>query len=120
MDGQTFRAQWRQFRDHHTAKGSLMADWSAAWRTWCGNFQTRFSPSARSRPSPGEQASPLIRAARNLMRDIHDQPTDRDNVIEIIPAGSGPSAHGRGDCEDVELFGAGGPFAGDPRSRSAK
>jgi hypothetical protein len=25
------------FRNHHTAKGSLMADWSAAWRTWCDN-----------------------------------------------------------------------------------
>lgn len=25
------------FRNHHIGKGTLMADWSAAWRTWVGN-----------------------------------------------------------------------------------
>jgi hypothetical protein len=25
------------FRNRHTAKGEAMADWSAAWRTWCDN-----------------------------------------------------------------------------------
>jgi hypothetical protein len=29
--------QTYQFRDHHASKGSLMADWDAAWRTWWGN-----------------------------------------------------------------------------------
>ena len=29
-----------KFRDYHTAKGSLMADWQAAWRTWVGNAAT--------------------------------------------------------------------------------
>lgn len=29
--------QARKFRDYHTSKGSLMADWPAAWRTWWGN-----------------------------------------------------------------------------------
>ena len=28
-----------RFRDHHLAKGSVMADWGAAWRTWCGRAQ---------------------------------------------------------------------------------
>ncbi|WP_051657161.1 hypothetical protein [Acidiphilium angustum] len=32
-----------QFRNYHAAKGSLMADWSAAWRTWVGN-EVRFAP----------------------------------------------------------------------------
>lgn len=27
----------RKFIDHHEAKGSLMASWPAAWRTWIGN-----------------------------------------------------------------------------------
>jgi hypothetical protein len=26
-----------KFRDYHLAHGSLMADWAAAWRTWCRN-----------------------------------------------------------------------------------
>lgn len=26
-----------KFKDHHTAKGSVMKDWQAAWRTWCRN-----------------------------------------------------------------------------------
>jgi hypothetical protein len=30
-------AEFSRFRDHHTAHGSTMADWDAAWRTWCGN-----------------------------------------------------------------------------------
>lgn len=25
------------FENHHRAKGNLMADWTAAWRTWCEN-----------------------------------------------------------------------------------
>lgn len=27
----------QKFRDHHLSKGSTMADWPAAWRTWWGN-----------------------------------------------------------------------------------
>ena len=30
------RAGPEQFRDYHQGKGSLMADWTAAWRTWWG------------------------------------------------------------------------------------
>ena len=29
-----------KFENHHRAKGSLMASWDAAWRTWCRNWQT--------------------------------------------------------------------------------
>jgi len=28
------------FRDYHLSRGSLMADWNAAWRTWCRNQVT--------------------------------------------------------------------------------
>lgn len=31
--------EFRRFVDHHAAKGSEMADWLAAWRTWLGNWQ---------------------------------------------------------------------------------
>lgn len=30
-------AELQKFCDYHTAKGSVMADWQAAWRTWVGN-----------------------------------------------------------------------------------
>jgi hypothetical protein len=36
------------FVDHHLAKGNLMADWDAAWRTWCRN-EVKFS----QRRAPG-------------------------------------------------------------------
>jgi hypothetical protein len=44
-------AQTEKFRDHHTAKGSAMKDWTAAWRNWMRNAP-QFS-----RP-PGKAQSP--------------------------------------------------------------
>ena len=32
-----------RFMDHHRAKGSVMADWQAAWRAWVGNA-VKFAP----------------------------------------------------------------------------
>ncbi len=29
--------EFAKFRDHHRARGSVMKDWDAAWRTWCRN-----------------------------------------------------------------------------------
>ena len=28
-------AEFPHFADHHRAKGNVLADWNAAWRTWC-------------------------------------------------------------------------------------
>lgn len=51
MDERTRRHEWGQFRSHHEAKGSLMASWPAAWRTWCGNYRTgRFQPAGKAAP----------------------------------------------------------------------
>jgi hypothetical protein len=33
---------FEQFCDHHRARGNAMADWGAAWRTWCRN-EIRFN-----------------------------------------------------------------------------
>ena len=44
------RRMFEKFCNHHRAKGSRMADWPAAWRTWVGNqldFQQR-SPMRRT------------------------------------------------------------------------
>jgi hypothetical protein len=32
-----WQREWEKFVNHHLAKGTLMADWNAAWRTWCRN-----------------------------------------------------------------------------------
>jgi len=39
----------QKFRDYHSARGSVMLDWQAAWRTWVGNV--RFTPATVSRQS---------------------------------------------------------------------
>ena len=40
-----------QFKAHHRAKGSVFADWEAAWRTWVLN-QVKFSGNAPQQPRP--------------------------------------------------------------------
>lgn len=45
----------QRFRDHHISKGSLMADWSAAWRTWVGNY-LKWNPSTEPVSQDSEQA----------------------------------------------------------------
>lgn len=35
--GIDIKAEIARFIDHHSAKGSVMADWQAAWRTWVSN-----------------------------------------------------------------------------------
>jgi hypothetical protein len=51
MSNEEFRIEWRKFRDHHMAVGSLMADWPAAWRKWVGNWQSF----GKARAGPGMQ-----------------------------------------------------------------
>lgn len=35
--GQEAAAMFQKFKDYHLSKGSVMADWTAAWRTWVRN-----------------------------------------------------------------------------------
>jgi len=39
----------QKFRDYHAARGSVMLDWQAAWRTWVGNV--RFTTATVSKQS---------------------------------------------------------------------
>lgn len=49
LNSAAFREQWAKFRNYHRAKGSLMADWQAAWRTWLGNV-SEFQRQPRAGP----------------------------------------------------------------------
>jgi hypothetical protein len=40
MDDPTIAVECEKFENHHKASGSLMADWGAAWRKWCCNWQS--------------------------------------------------------------------------------
>lgn len=51
------RAEFAQFTDHHRSHATVMADWDAAWRTWCRNAK-RFSrgpTNGRATESPLER-----------------------------------------------------------------
>jgi hypothetical protein len=54
----------QNFRDYHTAKGSVMADWQAAWRTWVGNARPTL---AGGRAGPTLE-TPYQRAQRERMQ----------------------------------------------------
>lgn len=69
-----FRAEWRAFRDLHRSKGNLMADWSAAWRTWLRN-RKRFAPTPRAPPA---NRRPTIHD--RLARFSDDQDQDQNHV----------------------------------------
>lgn len=89
-----FRSEWRAFRDHHRSKGNLMADWSAAWRTWLRNSK-RFTPASRAsptnrRPTVAERYAALISDPLDPNDDqsSHDGPTI-DGTLASGPDESG-------------------------------
>jgi hypothetical protein len=48
---------FENFRNHHAAKGTLMLDWEAAWRTWVGNeikFNAGRMPPRTQQPGYGD------------------------------------------------------------------
>lgn len=68
LSGDDFRREWRAFRDHHRAKGNVMADWQSAWRTWLGKRGT-FQP-ARAGPAP-QRRNPDLAAYESILEDRH-------------------------------------------------
>lgn len=59
-----------RFRNHHLAKGSTMADWHAAWRTWCGNACT--FAERRGRPNGASAGPPVIDEHGNIIIDSNN------------------------------------------------
>ncbi len=84
------------FGNHHRGKGSLMADWHAAWRTWCEN-EIKFSS---NRGNGNERRKTVHDAARefheNLLERIaeFDEPAPRSlcgpegsDAVRLLPSG---------------------------------
>ena len=53
LDPNTIRNLVEPFRDHHTAKQTLSANWSANWRTWVGNHINFHGTGPWPRPDAG-------------------------------------------------------------------
>jgi hypothetical protein len=60
-----WRTETNKFLDHHRAKGSIMADWVAAWRTWMRNSLKFSAP----RPMPPATAKQQVSES---LTNIHD------------------------------------------------
>lgn len=90
----------RRFVDYHTGKGSLMADWQAAWRTWCDSpyrkppGQPARGPTHRRGPSfaeLAEQADSELRARKQR----HEPSSAEPEIIE--PTDHGQPRNGKSD-----------------------
>ncbi|SEB96304.1 DUF1376 domain-containing protein [Bradyrhizobium erythrophlei] len=58
--------QFEKFKNFHAAKGNLMADWLAAWRTWVGNDYDRQPP----RGGPPQAPSRADTAIEGMMAGL--------------------------------------------------
>jgi hypothetical protein len=65
--GLDFHDEVEAFRNHHLAKGSVMKDWDAAFRTWLRNAKRWNSPKAGVAPK-----SPHVGGPREWVKDMHD------------------------------------------------
>jgi hypothetical protein len=59
QQGATLEEEFDKFRDWHTARGSIMADWGAAFRTWLGNYRPRPRQLAPASITPGTRMDGL-------------------------------------------------------------
>ena len=57
------------FRNYHLAKGSLMADWQAAFRTWIGNAEKWSKPNGNGNRNGGSSRNGVLDAALSELGD---------------------------------------------------
>ena len=98
--GLDVQAELQRFVDHHTAAGSLMADWQAAWRTWIGKA-VEFGRGRRN----GASVSAVDRAAQDMAEPRPKWAIDAGfpNVFEARNAGCRESnAHRFRDGKAIE------------------
>ena len=104
------RVEWPKFRDHHISKGSLMADWAAAWRNWIRNAD-QFSPRSRSSPAAPPKSKSYFAIARE-MYGTDDEPVDA-GYAQIINHHPDEPTDGGGAFGDGQRLRTGGFGVGD-------
>lgn len=73
------------FKDYHTAKGSTMLDWQAAWRAWCGNAVkfARASSGVKRFSAAGKQTVLEQRNGAVVARLIAQEEREKREVREM-------------------------------------
>ena len=66
LTGDRIEREAERFRDYHLSHGNVMADWSAAWRTWVGNVGKFGGAAARDAPTRADTA---IAGMRSFLTD---------------------------------------------------
>lgn len=75
-----------QFLNHHRAKGSVMKDWDAAWRTWMGNvrkFQPRSSGGIR-KETIYDRNQRNVEIAREMLNGKNPQPENVYDTTGVV------------------------------------
>lgn len=67
FDNRKISFMFGAFRDHHLSRGNTMADWHAAWRTWCRN-EVKFA-----KPSGGSQGRGMNAFAAMVAEDMRSE-----------------------------------------------
>lgn len=76
------------FRDWHLAQGSLMADWTAAWRTWVGRERSATANAAPTQPATASDRNAAFARewTGGLMGADAAQPDDPETTDETTNA----------------------------------
>ena len=69
--------------DYHQSKGSVMADWQAAWRTWVGNA-IRFSAKSKPAETFKERDARLGRERWEEMTGQQHPDSLPKNIVNVI------------------------------------
>lgn len=82
--GLSVETELAKFSDYHRAKGSVMLDWQAAWRTWIGNARTAVADVARQTvpSSPGRDPA-LIKVEEDAKRAAPIPESIRNQIAQL-------------------------------------